>query len=120
MYRWKIAVEATARSTKLLVTDAAGDEVLKAALPSRPLHPRALLTVLEGMALWAGEPLTAAICAGPSLPRGIDEALFGVGLVPMDSALVRFEVVAPLRGRRRTLSGLGDFRRLRLVQRRWA
>jgi len=119
MYRWKIAVGVTARSTKLLVTDAEGHEVLKAALPPTPQHPRALLTMLEGMALWAGRPLTAAISAGPSLPRGIDEALFGVDLLPNDSALVRFEVAAPRRGRRRTLSGLGDFRQLRLVQRRW-
>jgi len=117
MYGWKMAVEPTARSAKLLVTDWDGNELLKAALPSTPQHPRALLTVLEGLALWAGEPLTAVISVGPALPRRVDEALFGTGLVPTDSALVRFEMVGPV-GRRRTLSGLGDFRQLRLVQRR--
>ena len=69
MYRWKIAVEPTATNTKLLMTDLDGNELLKAALPSTPNHPRALLTLLEGLALWAGQPLTAAIFAGPALPR---------------------------------------------------
>ncbi|MCC6624433.1 MAG: hypothetical protein IT385_24500 [Deltaproteobacteria bacterium] len=83
-------MEPTATNTKLLMTDPDGNELLKAALPS-----------------------------GPTLPRHIDAALFGADLMPCDSVLVRYEVVA-LRRRRRTLSGMGDFRQLRLVQRRWA
>ena len=117
MQRWRTAVEPTAWNTKILVTDPEGNELLKAALPTPPQHPRALLTLLEGLALWAGEPLTAVICVGPWLPSGVDEALFGTSLVPIDSALVRFDQVGPIR-RRRTLSGVGDFRELRLVQRR--
>lgn len=119
MYRWKTAVEATATSTKLLVTDAEGRERLKAAMPPMPNHPRALLTLLEGVALWAGHPLTAVISAGPTLPRHVDAALFGADLIPCDSLLVRYELVEVPR-RRRTLSGVGDFRQLRLVQRRWS
>jgi hypothetical protein len=109
MYRWKTAVGPTVRNTKILVTDPDGHELLKAVL----------LTLLEGLALWAGHPLTAVISAGPALPQHVDEALFGGALVPVDSALVRFDV-APRVPRRRTLRGLGDFRQLRLVQRRWA
>ncbi len=120
MQKWTTVVEPTRWQTKLLVTDQEGNELLKASLPTAAGHPRALLTVLEGLALWAGEPLTAVMCAGPALPKRVDEALFGVGLVPVDSALVRFEVVVPARGRRRTLSGVGDFRQLRRLQRRWA
>lgn len=119
MYRWKIAVEPTATNTKLLMTDPDGNELLKAALPSTPNHPRALLTLLEGLALWAGQPLTAAISAGPALPRHVDSALFGADLFPCDSVLVHYEVVE-CRRRRQTLRGVGDFRQLRLVQRRWA
>lgn len=119
MYRWRIAVEPTAANTKLLMTDPDGNELLKAALPSTPNHPRALLTLLEGLALWAGQPLTAAISAGPALPRHVDAALFGGELLPCDSALVCYEVVE-IHRRRRTLSGVGDFRQLRLLQRRLA
>ncbi len=115
MSRWMTAVEATAMHTKLLVTDAEGDEILKAALPARPDHPRALLTLLEGLALWSGHPLTAVLCAvSPSRPL-TDSGLFGGDLWPCDSALVRYDLVE--HRRRRTVSGLGDFRKLRLLQR---
>lgn len=118
MYTWKMLVEPTPTAVRLLVEDPEGNEVLKARLPTRPDHPRALLTMLEGLALWGNQPLTAAICVAPSAdPRSV-EALFGGDLMPADSALVRFEVFAPAR-RRRTLPGVGDFRQLRLVARRW-
>lgn len=120
MHRWKLAIEPTIRNTKFLVTDPDGHELVKAALPPIPQHPRALLTLVEGLALWAGYPLTAVISVGPTWPRHFDEALFGTPLVPSDSALVRFEVVAPARRRRRTLRGVGDFRQLRLLHRGWA
>lgn len=119
MDTWKTTVEPTARRVRLLLTDPDRNEVLKAALPPFPQHPRALLTVLEGLALWAGQPLTAAICAAPSVDRRCAEALFGDGLLPLDSALVRFDVLAPAR-RRRTIAGVGDFAQLRLVHGRWS
>ncbi|MCA9559370.1 MAG: hypothetical protein H6826_15440 [Planctomycetes bacterium] len=93
------------------------DEILKAELPPRPNHPRALVTLLEGLAMWAGEPITAAIFAGRQLTLHYDEALFGDPLLPVDSALVHFDLLGPP-GRRRTLAGVGDFRQLRLAQRR--
>lgn len=116
--RWRAAVEPSAKLLRILVTDPEGNEVLKAELPPRPAHPRALLCVLEGVAMWAGEPLIAAICAGPQLLLHYDEALFGEALWPQGSALVRFDVLGPP-ARRRTIAGVGDFRALRLAQRRW-
>ena len=119
MDTWTTKVEPTSRSVRLLVTDPEQNEVLKAVLPAFPQHPRALLTLLEALALWVGMPLTAAI----SVTRPVDlrraEALFGDGLLPMDSALVHFEVIGPVR-RRRTLAGVGDFRALRASGRRRA
>jgi hypothetical protein len=119
MDTWKTTVQPTRRAVRLLMTDPERNEVLKAALPPYPQHPRALLTLLEALALWAGHPLTAAISAAPSVDRRCAEALFGDGLVPLDSALVRFEVVGPT-PRRRTLAGVGDFRQLRLLHGRWS
>lgn len=115
MSRWKTAVEVTAMNAKLLVSDQDHNELLKAALPSRPDHPRALLTLLEGLALWSGHPLTAAICVGRTSGARCDSGLFGGDLYPCDSALVRYDVVEVRR--RRTLGGVGDFRQLRLIQR---
>lgn len=114
MSRWTTAVEVTAHHVKLLVVDPEGREVLKAVLPSRPDHPRALLTLLEGVALWSGHRLTAALYVGRRSGPPIGSALFGEALGPCDSALVRYDVVE---GRRKTLSGLGDFRHLRRLQR---
>jgi len=86
MYQWKTADEPTLRSTKLLVMDPDGNELMKAMLPPFPQHSRALLTLLEGLALWAGHPLTVVISAGPALPQHVAEALFGAGPLPCDSA----------------------------------
>jgi len=119
MDRWTTTVEPTPRSVRLLVTDPEGNEVLKAVLPAFPHHPRALLTLLEALALWVGTPLVAAISAALPVDCRRAEALFGSALLPMDSALVQFEVLGPAR-RRRTLSGVGDFRALRALGRRRA
>ena len=47
MTAWKAMVEARPGLMKLLVTDAHGEDLLKARMPERPDHPRALLTLLE-------------------------------------------------------------------------
>jgi hypothetical protein len=116
---WKTTVQATRRDVRLLMTDPDRSEILKAALPPYPQHPRALLSLLEALSLWVGQPLTTAVSAEPPVDRRCAEALFGDGLLPLDSALVRFEAV-PAGRRRRTISGIGDFRQLRLAHGRWS
>jgi|694.fasta_scaffold130606_1 hypothetical protein len=118
MRNWMTMVEPGRQAVRLLVTDRDRNELLKARLPAFPQHPRALLTLLEGLALWVGEPLTAVVSAGPSLDLRCGQALFADGLLPIDSALVRFDVVTPAPRRRRTIAGVGDFRSLRLLGRR--
>lgn len=117
MDRWKAGLMPSSRWVQILVTDPLNNETLKAELPPRPRHPRALLTVLEGVAMWVGEPLTVATCAGRQLSLHYDEGVFGEPLFPADSALVRFEFVPPP-ARRRTLAGVGDFSQLRAGLRR--
>lgn len=117
MQTWKTTIHPSRGRLRLLLTDPEGSEILKAALPPFPQHPRALLTLLESVSLWVGSPLTAAISAAPPVDRHCAEALFGDGLFPIDSALVRFDLLPPPR-RRRTLTGVGDFRELRRLHRR--
>lgn len=108
---WTVTIRVERDVTKLLVTDPMRD-VLKARLPMRADHPRALLTLLEGLGLWAGaSPLCAAISVADSASRPSVEALFGGDVWPAESALVRFTFVDPP-ARRRRLSGVGDFRAL--------
>jgi hypothetical protein len=112
---WTSSLRVTTREVSLLVQDDDVGDVIKARLPLAPRHPRALLTLLEGVALWRGQPLRVVLSAsGPSVPW-LGSDLFGDEMWPGESPLVTFSVAHP--GRRRRLEGLGDFRPLRRVAR---
>jgi len=70
---WSTSLEIHRDRVDLLVTER-GREVLYAQLPHSPNHPRALLFLLEGLALWNGERLCVVIYADepvhPSLGLG--------------------------------------------------
>lgn len=108
---WTCKLAVTPHEVQLLVRSNESGDLLKARLPTRARHPRALLTILEGVALWSGSPLYAAISADESVQRGCALGLFGDETWRAESPLVRFEPAA--RVSRRVLRGMGDFRRLR-------
>ena len=119
MRPWKGSVRATPREVRVLVVDPEEGDLLKARLPPVTQHPRALLTLLEGLALWRGQPLrvvVSAVSAGDGRPCWSGSGLFGDELWPAESQLVRFEVEGRAL-RRRALAGLGDFRALRVAPR---
>lgn len=121
MCPWKTTLWLGPTAVRLLITDEDNHEILKARLPLRPTHPRAVLSLLEGLALWAGHPLGVALgVAGRSGP-GFAGWIFDPDGMPGDSALLQFTVLNARRPRRRTLPGVGDFRQLRLLHRdgRW-
>ena len=93
-----------------LVTDRQQGELLKARLTVQVRHPRALLTELEGTALWQGRPLDVVISAAEICRSWRGSRLLGDELWPGESQLVHVRVAAPVRPGR--LSGLGDFRDL--------
>jgi hypothetical protein len=109
--RWTGKLAMTPRELRLLVESEDQGDLVKARLPARPGHPRALLTMLEGLALWNGHRLRVVISADESAQVGCALGLFGDELWPMGSALVQFDPAVP--GRRRRLRGLGDFRAVR-------
>ena len=112
---WRCSLRVTARQATVLVTGPDGD-LLKARLDTRPCHPRALLTLLEGLSLWCGEPLFVALTVAERSPASLPSMLFGDELWPGESALVRFEFVDRAR-RPARLGGLGDFRVERRIAR---
>lgn len=89
-----------------------GNDLLKARFDTPPNHPRALLTLLEGLSLWHGKPLDVVVFASGSSAEWATSALFGDELFPAESQLVRFHIVHPVR-RARRLRGVADFRPLR-------
>lgn len=103
----------THSEARLLCTSPDWGDVLKARLPLRPCHPRALLTLLEGVSLWSGSPLSVVIAAERGCPSWLESGLFGDELWPGESQLVRYELGGHDRPKR--LRGLGDFRELRIA-----
>ena len=101
------------KDLKLLVTSPEGDDLIKARLPLRPPHPRALLTMLEGIALFSGQPLHAVISAGSEREAWLDSEQWCGDLWPTESPLVQFDFALPPPRARRQLRGVGDFRDLR-------
>jgi hypothetical protein len=119
MRPWKGSVRVTTREVRVLVSDPQRGDLLKARLPPGAQHPRALLTLLEGVALWRGQPLQVVVFAASAedgRPCFCDSGLFGDELWPAESQLVRYEVGSRDR-RPRRLVGLGDFRSLRVASR---
>jgi hypothetical protein len=119
---WTVSLRCTRRGTKLLVTDTMmGEDLMKARLPNNPVHPRALMTLCEGLALWHGLPLCVAVSADEDAQRFFERVFYGDGLVEPASPLVMLEA-RPTRARSRTSRsdrlerGLGDFRQLRLPE----
>lgn len=111
MKRWTSCLKIHRGMVRLLVQDPHVGDVLKASLPPQTHHPRALLTLLEGLALYQGAPLSTVISVEPSCQLSRLAGLLGDELWPSESQLVRFDIVAP--GRRRRLAGLGSFEPLR-------
>jgi hypothetical protein len=108
---WMTMLRLSPTLASVLVTEAGGTDVLKARLPRDPQHPRALLTMLEGLALWSGHPLRVVLSATRTCDGSGWGGLFGDELFPGESQLVRIELA--VRSRRVALRGMGDFRALR-------
>ena len=113
---WHTTMQLGSNAVRLLMTNEENHELLKARLPLRPIHPRSATTLLEGLSLWAGYPLTVALGADSRSGRTSAEWIFGSDGWPQESALVHFDVIGDRR-RRQTIPGVGDFRQLRLLHR---
>lgn len=101
-HAWRARLEVTPQTITVTVTAPEEHEVLKAVFAGSPDHPRALLTLLEGVALWSGAPLCAAISAAHPVSHSLGVGAFGdLDHWPEESALVSFQFVAPARHRRR-------------------
>lgn len=103
-------------ATRVIAMAGPSEVILKARLSKEPVHPRALATLLEAVALWQGQPVRAALSAAGAGSTSASKlyretflddggALFSVVWVPAGAARPR-----------QSLTGLGSFRDLeRLV-----
>ncbi|MCB9609020.1 MAG: hypothetical protein H6716_20680 [Polyangiaceae bacterium] len=110
-----VAISPSPSETRVLAMASSTDTILKARLSPTPLHPRALSTLLEALALWQGQRVHAALVAGhragvsdlsPYRDAQLDGgALYRVAWVP----------ACPVARRGRDITGLGAFADLRQV-----
>ena len=108
MFRpWHCTLQVTLKAATLLVRDGNRD-LLKARFEPHCSHPRALLTLLEGISLWQGKPLCVALSVADECLMGRCSTLFGDELWPGESQLVQFDIVQ--RARPKYLPSVGDFR----------
>jgi hypothetical protein len=90
------------------------ETLLKAVLRGEPAHPRALVTLLEALALRQEAQVRAVLCADDQAPS-CDSTLWRAawengGPLPLYSVTWEPEVDRPRR--QRAITGMGDFRDL--------
>jgi len=114
---WMVTVRCMSAEANVQVTDAwTGRDLLEARLPAGPCHPRALMTLCEGLALWHGLPLCVAVSADADAQRCFEQIFYGDGLVEPRSPLVTLEPRPPRQPRARRGRAPGDLRKLRLAE----
>lgn len=98
-----------------LLATAGPSDILKATLgPANQAHPRAAATLLEGLALWHQRPLSVVLYVADKDNGSALELYDGLGFGRKTIHYDVGVVTASLRNRRRrTLTGVGDFRDLR-------
>ena len=109
----EIFLKARGQDLMILGLDWSNRPLLKARLPLDPCHPRAAITLLEGLALWSGRCLPTAFSVGDLSASSI-AALLPEGS-PWCSPLVDIHLIEPHR-RSRDLGGVGNFRALHALR----
>jgi hypothetical protein len=107
-----MSIEPRGLETRLMLSLPGQRPALRARLSSSPLHPRALITLLESLSLWHGCPLHAVLDADAEDVRRHPEK-WAVLLGDAPELAVRVEwvsVPAARTTRDRFLGKLGDFR----------
>jgi hypothetical protein len=101
-------------ATRVLAMAGPSETILKARLSPSPMHPRAMATLIEAVALWQGARVRAALCAAGS-GEASDSSIFREAFTDFGSALYTLDWVPALdrRRRHRDVSGVGSFADLR-------
>ncbi len=63
MWKPRLVIKPSPRATRLLLTSIEGEQLKAVLPPPTAIHPRAAQTLLEGLSLWLGRPLSIVLCA---------------------------------------------------------
>lgn len=114
MSRLWLAIEPMAPYTKLMLSRPSVGALLKARLPPKPAHPKAMALLVEALVAWCGEPLCAVIDVdAEEAHRKPEEWARLLGELDSASVTVEWSCVPLESGRDRFLGEMGDFRSAR-------
>jgi len=110
-----MAISPGLEDTRVIAMAGASETILKARLSPRPVHHRALSSLLESIALWQGAKVRAALCADERAGAS-DSSLYHEAFGDFGGLLYSLDwlpAVGRVRRRHRDVSGLGHFDDLR-------
>ena len=113
-----MTIEPTSSETRLMLSAPQIGTALKARLPVTPSHSRAVITLLEAIALWYGQPLRAVVDADASDVRRHPEqwAMF-LGDAPSVAVHVEWVAVPGPRRKDPFLASMGEMSHARRLAR---
>jgi hypothetical protein len=105
-----MSIEPVGSEVRMMLTEPAASTVMKARMPNPPAHPRAVISFLEAIALWYGQPLRAVIDADAEDVRQ-NPARWArlLGDAPELAVAVQWAAVPRLAKKDRFLAPMGDF-----------
>ena len=108
-----VGLSPSARTTRIVAMRGPGKTILKAHLSLSPSSPRAVIALLEAVALWEGAPVRAALVVDEGSTNSSSTSLYRDTFVVFgETPLYRLQWVprsAGVRRRRDGLSGMGEF-----------
>lgn len=106
---WTARLRVRGDDLRLRVSGRESRVILSSRFTGYPDHPRALLTLLEGLALWRGAPLAVVIAAATPVSHSLGLGAFGGARWPTASALVHFEWASDAARRRAGVPEQGEW-----------
>jgi hypothetical protein len=105
-----MSIEPLGSEVRLMLTAPAQSTVMKARLPNPPQHPRAVMALLEAIALWYRQPLHAVVDAdAEDVRRNPERWALLLGDAPELAVAVEWAAVPVVRRKDPFLASMGDF-----------
>lgn len=105
-----MSIEPLGSEVRLMLSASAESTVMKARLPNPPQHSRAVIALLEAIALWYGQPLHAVIDAdAEDVRRNPERWALLLGDAPELAVAVTWAAVPAIRRKDPFLASMGDF-----------